>query len=88
MKTHIENYIYDDSHLGDINAIVGICTSALDENDLRERITHETGDWHIEGVCWGFGHNHFWLEEEHGSAGYKRILFVDFTNHQTVITRE
>jgi hypothetical protein len=79
MKTHIENYIYDDSHFGDINAIAGICTSSLDEDDLRARIASDTADWRIEGVSWGFGHNHFWLEEEHGSQGYKRILFVDFT---------
>jgi hypothetical protein len=80
MKTHIENYIYNDSNFGEINAIAGICTSALDEEDLRARIANDTADWRIEGVCWGFGHNHFWLEEEHGSEGYKRVLFVDFTN--------
>jgi len=80
MKTNIENYIYDDEHFADINAIAGICTSALDENGLRERIANDTADWQIEGVCWGFGHNHFWLEEEHGSQGYKRVLFVDFNN--------
>ncbi len=79
MRTQIENYIYNDSNFTDINAIVSICTAALDEDDLRARIASDTADWQIEGVSWGFGHNHFWLEEEHGSAGYKRILFVDFT---------
>ena len=80
MKTQIENYIYNDSNFGEINAIASICTSALDEDDLRARLANDTSDWEMEDVRWGFGHNHFWLSEEHGSAGYKRVLFVDFTD--------
>lgn len=80
MKTNIENYIFDDGDFATINAIAGICTSALNEDNLRARIASDTADWQVEGVCWGFGHNHFWLEEQHGAEGYKRVLFVDFAN--------
>lgn len=83
MKTQIENYIYSDTNFGEINAIIGICTDALDEQDLRNRLA-EIEDWKPQalenGMQWGFGHNHFWLEEEHGCKGFKRILFVDFKN--------
>lgn len=80
MKTQFENYIYDERHYGEINAIASICTGSHDETDLRVTIENDTADWHIDGVQWGFGCNHFWLAEEHGSAGFKRILFVDFTD--------
>ncbi|MEZ3441551.1 hypothetical protein [Alistipes sp.] len=79
MKTQIESYIYHDEHFAEINAIIGICTEATDETDLRARI-EEIDDWKIDGVRWGFGGNHFWLSEEHGSKGFMRILLVDFTN--------
>ncbi len=78
MKTQIENYIYNDENFDNINAIIGICTASRDEDDLRERIA-EINDWVTESLKWGFGHNHFWLEEDRYSAGWKRILFVDFT---------
>ena len=78
MKTQIENYIYFDNNLPEINAIIGLCTAAHDEDDLRERIA-EINDWQVENTKWGFGHNHFWLSEERGRDGWVRILFVDLT---------
>jgi len=81
MKTQIESYIYDEINFADINAIIGICTEAQDEEDLRERIA-EINEWREKceqnNLYWGFGHNHFWLAENQGVAGRKRVLLVDF----------
>ena len=85
MKVIIENYIYNDDNLLEVNHFVMLCTGAEDEQELRDEIHNLEvfGAFDCleeKGIRYGFGHHHFWVSENWGSDGWQRILFVDFTD--------
>lgn len=81
----IENSIFSEDNLIELNHFLTICTMAQNENELRNelRVLEEFGSFkHLEekGIRYGFGNNHFWLSEKQFRNEWKRILFIDFAN--------
>jgi len=84
LKIIIENSIFSEDNLTELNHFLTICTMVRNRQELREEleILKEFGSFdHLEekGIRYGFGHNHFWMSERQYKNEWKRILFIDFT---------
>ena len=84
MNTQIENSIFNENNLLELNHFVLLCTMAKNEKELRDelRTLEEHGSFdHLEeiGMRYGFGSNHFWLSERQFKNEWERILFIDFS---------
>lgn len=84
MKAIIENSIFNEDNLFELNHFIVLCTMTQNEQEFREelRILEEFNSLeHLEerGIKYGFGHHHFWLSERQFRNEWKRILLIDFT---------
>jgi hypothetical protein len=81
----IENSIFNEDNLTELNHFLTICTITKNEKELRDELRNlkEHGAFeHLEekGIRYGFGKNHFWMSERQYRNEWERILFIDFTN--------
>jgi hypothetical protein len=79
----IENSIFYDVNLYELNHFLNICTICRDRQDLTEELNtlKEFGAFeHLEekGIRYGFGHSHFWFSELQDRNEWKRIIYRFF----------
>ena len=84
MKVIIENSIFNDTNLYELNHFILLCTMTQNEKELKNelRILEEFNAFDCleeQGIRYGFGNNHFWMSEKQFRNEWKRILFIDFT---------
>jgi hypothetical protein len=84
LKIIIEDSIFYDDNLYELNNFLTICTMCRDRQELNEELKAlaEMGGFdHLEekGLRYGFGHTHFWLSEKQDNNEWVRILFIDFS---------
>jgi len=87
MKVIIEDSIYSEDNLLELNHFLMICTKAENENELRNSLHNLQAFGSFDcleekGIRYGFGNNHFWLSEEQGKNEWQRVLFIDFTDQR------
>jgi len=84
LKIIIENSIFDEDNLLELNHFLMICTRAENEKDLRDSLRNleEHGSFECleeRGIKYGFGHNHFFMSERQYKDEWVRILFINFS---------
>lgn len=84
MNVTVENSIFDENNLLEVNRFLTICTRVANLQELNKALKtfKEIGSFdHLEeqGIRYGFGHNHFWLSELQKRGEWVRLLFIDFS---------
>ena len=80
----IENSIFDERNLIELNHFLLICTTCRDRQELNEELNtlkeFEAFECLEEkGIRYGFGHSHFWMSELQDKNEWVRILYIDFS---------
>ena len=83
-KIIIENSIYYDENLYELNHFLTICTISENEKELRDMLRNMNEQGYFEqleerGIRYGFGNNHLWFSEKQDKNEWKRILYIDFS---------